>query len=209
MSGHPARRLLPPVVAAALLVVAVALLLPAPASAGCPFARGLRFADDRNKMGSDDSTRKGSPSPSPKMAGAAAAPRPLRYEDNPKGRGGRGKDDNPKPHSHGGAAKVVSSPSMLRTNQTRRGLKGLIGLGVNLGLDLSLTVDLLGTTVTTSLMPTPATTPYTTDPYGTATNPINPARKDWVSVVSACRVSAACSCQSVDVGNALDRTDMI
>jgi hypothetical protein len=148
------------------LLTATLLMKASPAAAGCPFRHGLRFADDP-----------GVPKPP-----TVDTPAVTQYSSH-EGTKSSGQDLE----AHVAHA---TSPqgSTSRTNVARR-LKGLIGLGVDLGLDQSLTKD----TITTAPRATRekvnrTATPYLLFPYGRPNRPSSPLDKDWASVVSACKV---------------------
>jgi hypothetical protein len=72
-----------------------------------------------------------------------------------------------------------------------RRLQGIIG---EVDQSQTLTKDVVVTNPPTTTLK-PVNTPYTVNPYGTATRPTNPLHKDWASVVSACKVGHSCGPQ--------------
>jgi hypothetical protein len=140
------------------LCMTTILLMATPAFSGCPFRHGLRFAAP--------------------AVHAHAAPSVAVAPDAPA-------------VSTMVAASTAASPSSYgHTAATSRRLQGLVGLGVTTGLDQPLARDTRTTMSRAYNQPraTNNTTPYPSTPYGTTDKPTNPVAKDWVSVVSACKV---------------------
>jgi hypothetical protein len=156
-----------------LLTVAL-LFMATPAFSGCPFRHGVRFAA----------------SPGMRVPETPESPE-LPHDDNGHKHGHEMEAARlrSKPEDTLKAPSNSSQPGNGTTSSGRR-LQGLIGLGVTTGLDQPLARDTRSAVSGGASVPraTSTTTPYPSTPYGTTAKPTNPVAKDWVSVVSACKV---------------------